>query len=224
MAHNNASRERPAPLASSFSTSPFSSTLLHPSHPFPTAIPFSVSWLRQTTLHVEHVIHGCLDALLCLGRTPIKELYKENKALPDSLKEEDLQVRPYWQRWPQAFAVNLSSATAFVLTLFFALFSLVYFTVFHSVCHVERTCRQNRTQCGTVVYLNPLMGSMGFVVLLEHWFKASSICQSNKPEARERTYTLSIISQVPVLSFWELHKITVSGSALFPPFSTRCSW
>lgn len=67
-----------------------------------------------------------------------------------------------------ALAVNLFSATLFVLTLLFALFSLFHFTVFPPICHVERTCRQNRTQCGTVVYLNPLMGSMGFVELLEH--------------------------------------------------------
>lgn len=66
-----------------------------------------------------------------------------------------------------AFVVNLYSATAFVLTLLFALFSLFYFTVFPPICHVERTCRQN-SQCGTVVYLNPLMGSMGLAVLLEH--------------------------------------------------------
>lgn len=44
---------------------------------------------------------------------------------------------------------------------------LVFYS-FLPICHVERTCRQNRTQCGTVVYLNPLMGSMGFAVLLEH--------------------------------------------------------
>lgn len=67
-----------------------------------------------------------------------------------------------------ALVVNLSPATLFVLTISFALFALFYFTVFPTICHVERTCRQNRTQCGTVVYLNPLMGSMGFAVLLEH--------------------------------------------------------
>ncbi len=66
------------------------------------------------------------------------------------------------------FAGNLFSVTALVLTLSFALFSLLYFTVFPPICHVEGTRRQNRTQCGTVVYLNPLMGSMGFAVLLEH--------------------------------------------------------
>lgn len=29
------------------------------------------------------------------------------------------------------------------------------------ICHVERTCRQNRAHRGTAVYLNPLMGSVG---------------------------------------------------------------
>lgn len=67
-----------------------------------------------------------------------------------------------------AFAVSLYSATALVLTLLFALFSLLYFTFFSPICHMERTCRQNKTERGTVVYLNPLIGSMGFAVLLEH--------------------------------------------------------
>lgn len=75
---------------------------------------------------------------------------------------------PFLAALTSAFNVNLSSAIAFVLTLLFALFRLLHSTVFPPIYHVERTCRQNRTQGGTVVYLNSLMGFMGFVVLLEH--------------------------------------------------------
>lgn len=67
-----------------------------------------------------------------------------------------------------ASAVSLYCAAAFIVTLLFALFSLFYFTVFPPICHVERTRGQNRARCGTEVYLNPVMGSMGFEVLLEH--------------------------------------------------------
>lgn len=45
---------------------------------------------------------------------------------------------------------------------------------------------------GTAVYLNPLMGSMGSEVLLEHWFKASLICHCNKPPLREQSDTGSL--------------------------------
>lgn len=70
-----------------------------------------------------------------------------------------------------------------------------HFVLFHRflsppICHLEKICRQNSSDCTAAVYLNPLMGSMGFVALLEHWFKASSICQFNKPEARRHRNTL----------------------------------
>lgn len=65
-------------------------------------------------------------------------------------------------------AVSRSSATMFVLTLLCALFTLFHFTDFLPIPHVEKTCRQNRSEPGTAVYLNPLMGSMGYVGLLEH--------------------------------------------------------
>lgn len=60
------------------------------------------------------------------------------------------------------------------------------------ICLVKRTCRQKRAHRGTAVYLNPLMGSMGSEVLLEHWFKASLICQCNKPPPREQSDTDSL--------------------------------
>lgn len=105
------------------------------------------------------------------------------------------------------------------------------FVLFHSfppICHVESTCRQSRTQCGTVVYLNSLMGFMGFAVVLEHWFKASSICQFNKPEAREHINTLPVTpSQVYLWSHFDFEwpdKTVMSDCVQFLCFSysLRC--
>lgn len=84
-------------------------------------------------------------------------------------------------------------------------FSPCFISQFHPpvICHVERTCRQNRAHCGTAFYLNPLMGSMGSEVLLGHWFKASLICLSNKPLPREQRDTLpfsSCLSASDILS------------------------
>lgn len=153
---NNAIRERPAPLASSLHTPSVSSGLLHPSHLFLHCSHF-VYWLRQTTLHVDHVIHGWLDALLCLGRNHIKcwlirykipGWYTVRKKYSPRLWTMSYGVS--WLASLASFAVNLSSATPFVLTLSFALFPLFYFTV-PTICHVKRTCRQNRTLCGTIL-------------------------------------------------------------------------
>lgn len=173
------------------------------------SVPFSLYWLRQTTLHVEHVTHGWLDAPPVLGKEPYivcvcwldtRPLVniQEEKSVPRVSERRTTGVSLVAALTP-TLTVNLSSGTAFALTLSFALFPLFYFTVFPPICHVERTSRQNRTQCGTAVYLNPLMGSMGFAVLLEHWFKASSICQFNKPEAREHRNTVPISSSLGYL-------------------------
>lgn len=66
-------------------------------------------------------------------------------------------------------------------------FPFVLFHSFPSNLSCGKDLQAEPPQCGTLVHLNPLMGSMGFAVLLEHWFKASSICQFNRPEAREPT-------------------------------------
>lgn len=71
----------------------------------------------------------------------------------------------------RVFAVILDSATA--LSYCHPHVCPFLLVLFHSpplpvICHVERTCRQNRAHCGTAFYLNPLMGSMGSEVLLEH--------------------------------------------------------
>lgn len=179
-----------------------SPSILLAHHLFPTSFTpccFSVYWLRQSTLHV-----AMLFILTICSPVLEKESYKVlvYKTDPFFIYSKKDYCVSEWRAasvsvlvmLTLALAVNLSSATLFVLTLSFALFSLFHFTVFPPICHVERTCRQNRTECGTVVYLNPLMGSMGFVELLEHWFKASSICQFNKPEAREHANTLHVSS------------------------------
>ena len=96
------------------SSPPFFSALLQYIPHIPSySVPFSVYWLRQTTLHVEHVIHGWLDALLCLGRNHIKCwfiwnkilcLYSVRKRMIPSLTlwlKRSYRCVLYWQRWPQ---------------------------------------------------------------------------------------------------------------------------
>lgn len=75
-------------------------------------------------------------------------------------------------------------------TFLLALFIFFYITVSLAIYHVERTYRQSRSRRGTLARLNSLMGFMGFAVVLEHWFKASSIVQLNEPEEKEHVNTL----------------------------------
>lgn len=218
---NNAIRDRRVPLASSPCSPHFSSVLLHPKHLFTLCSLFCLlaeadyfacepcySWLAGCSPAVGKELY---KVLVDLTEGPLM-IYSQKNVFPEP-RIEELQVRPYWQPWPQPSLSNFTppdhSFTPSCLSFFF----LFYFTVFPAICHVERTGRQSKTECGTVVYLNPLMGSMGFAVLLEHWFKASSICQFNMLEAREHRNTLPISTSL--VSFWVLHKN--------PPYSTLCN-
>ena len=125
---NNAIRERPAPLASSLIT-PFllCSPTVHPSHPFLLCSLFSL--LAETDYFACRACYSWLAGCsLVPGKEPYKVLVhlkqdplsvqckKENDSLLDSLIEEELQVCPLLAALTPAFAVNLSPATAFVLT------------------------------------------------------------------------------------------------------------
>lgn len=120
-----------APLAHLFPSIPHISSY---------SVPFSVYSLRQTTLHVKHVIHGWMDVLLCFGRNHIKcwLIWYKTPCWYTAQLEKSI---PWASKWRAtgvsllavltlAFAVNLYSATALVLSLLCALFALLYFTVF----------------------------------------------------------------------------------------------
>lgn len=97
-----------------------------------------------------------------------------------------------WRRTISLFDPSLFSifsATTFVHTLLLALFHWFYFKNFS---HYLSCGKSLQAEQDSVVCLNSLMGFMGFAVVLEHWFKASSICQFNKPEEREHINTLSL--------------------------------
>lgn len=154
------------------------------SHTSCTPGPFSAHQIRQPALHVNRVIPAGWKSswnISCVGEctSPRWATASEWGVTAASLMASLTPV----------FAVSRPSATVFVLTLLCALFTLLYFTAFFSIHHVEKTCRRNRSEPGTG-YPNPLMGSTGYAALMEHWFKASSICQFIKLQGRKHTPNL----------------------------------
>lgn len=147
---NNAIRERHTPWIYPLPTAPQSSTqlpaLIGPTLALLTPRP---SLLSPMTLFARRVMQSLIGWISCLWEAFV---FSYRCVLTPSLRRHRLLCLD---------AVRLSPSSLPFSPCFIAQFGPL-------ICHVERTCRQNRAHRGTAVYLNPLMGSMGSEVLLGH--------------------------------------------------------
>lgn len=130
------------------SDAPASPVPTHPPAPPRTRVPFSAHRIRQAALHVNRVLPGWLEGLLEYLLAGFQRRMRSPSRVPDgAVNPPSLCCQPI-------LCSGLFSPSCV------ALFTLLYFTAFLPIRHVEKTCRQNRSEPGTG-YLNPVMGSMG---------------------------------------------------------------